>query len=536
MSTFTLNPTVSSNPVPLVNLISLPARMQAEITEVVNRIIETGAFINGPDCEAFEREFADYCGVKGAVGCASGTDCLQLILRALEIGPGDGVITAADWIILSETSGTTPTSITVEVVSGLAPGTYTDSISIGSTAGTTSLIVPVTYQVGPVGGGSAGLVGPTGTSSPTALARKGHTAQPQPKTMETAASAPSPSRSAPTAPTWPVAIAAAGLVGLFHRRLRVLFTLLVLVMLPTVSLAQAPPPGQIVEYFHTDALGNVIAVSNASGAEIESHDYLPFGEECLTGPCASNTQPSAGQSRKFTGKERDRDTGLDYFGARYYGSKMGRFTTIDPVYTWRENLVDPQRWNRYAYVRNNPLRYVDPDGREIAMAADATKGDRQFLTNALTEVAMRPGGREYLNALIESSSTTVFGVGSVNDPANVEAARKGQSVGLTFGTTTFLDPTTNQITVTIDRRALREFAARTKPGLDSSGVTTTAHEIYHARDALSGRPQQFAAGDRPTSATGPAERFGQATRREKKDQSRSEARRTVTEALERKQQ
>ena len=43
---------------------------------------------------------------------------------------------------------------------------------------------------------------------------------------------------------------------------------------------------------------------------------------------------------------------------------VGRFTTVDPVYTWQENLEDPQRWNRYAYVRNNPLRYVDPDGRD----------------------------------------------------------------------------------------------------------------------------------------------------------------------------
>jgi RHS repeat-associated protein len=54
-----------------------------------------------------------------------------------------------------------------------------------------------------------------------------------------------------------------------------------------------------------------------------------------------------------------------YFGARYYGSKIGRFTTTDPVYTIEENLLDPQRWNRYAYARNNPLRYVDPDGRTI---------------------------------------------------------------------------------------------------------------------------------------------------------------------------
>lgn len=57
-----------------------------------------------------------------------------------------------------------------------------------------------------------------------------------------------------------------------------------------------------------------------------------------------------------------------YFGARYYGSRIGRFTTVDPVYNWSANLVDPQRWNRYAYGRNNPLKYVDPDGREVTYA------------------------------------------------------------------------------------------------------------------------------------------------------------------------
>jgi RHS repeat-associated protein len=57
-----------------------------------------------------------------------------------------------------------------------------------------------------------------------------------------------------------------------------------------------------------------------------------------------------------------------YFGARYYSAPIARFTTVDPAYTIQENLVDPQRWNRYAYARNNPLRYVDPDGRCIAPA------------------------------------------------------------------------------------------------------------------------------------------------------------------------
>jgi RHS repeat-associated protein len=293
--------------------------------------------------------------------------------------------------------------------------------------------------------------------------------------------------------------------------------------------------GEVVEYYHLDAIGNVRAVTNAAGQVVERHDYLPFGEECTTGSCASNPGLNAGQPRKFTGKERDAETGLDYFGARYYGSKIGRFTTTDPVYTWRENLVDPQRWNRYAYARNNPLRYTDPDGKEIALAANLSKGDAKFIVSALTQIAGRPSGREALTTLINDPSRIVFGVGSVNDPANVDAARKGETVGLTFGTTTFLDPTTNEVAVTIDRQALGEFASRTRPSLDSQGVTTTAHEIYHARDALSGKPQQFVAGDRPTSATGPAEGFGQSVRREKRDIPRDAARQIVTGALEKKQ-
>lgn len=127
--------------------------------------------------------------------------------------------------------------------------------------------------------------------------------------------------------------------------------------------APAARAGDVVEYFHLDAIGNIRVVTDQNKNVIERHDYYPFGEECTTGPCASNPGVGFGQPRKFTGKERDAETGLDYFGARYYGAKIGRFTTVDPLYTWNENLLDPQRWNRYSYVRNNPLRYVDPDGR-----------------------------------------------------------------------------------------------------------------------------------------------------------------------------
>jgi RHS repeat-associated protein len=149
-------------------------------------------------------------------------------------------------------------------------------------------------------------------------------------------------------------------------RVACLLGALLLSIVPCLARGQS----EVVEYYHLDAAGNVRAVTNQAGQVIERHDYLPFGEECTTGPCASNSSLPSGQPRQFTGKERDPETGLDYFGARYYGSSIGRFTTVDPVYTWQENILDPQRWNRYAYARNNPLRYTDPDGRAIDTIAD----------------------------------------------------------------------------------------------------------------------------------------------------------------------
>ena len=65
---------------------------------------------------------------------------------------------------------------------------------------------------------------------------------------------------------------------------------------------------------------------------------------------------------KFTGKERDAESGLDYFGARYYGSNLGRFMTPDPIGFASVRLRDPQTLNAYRYTRGNPINAIDPNG------------------------------------------------------------------------------------------------------------------------------------------------------------------------------
>ncbi|MGH9596299.1 MAG: RHS repeat-associated core domain-containing protein, partial [Edaphobacter sp.] len=111
----------------------------------------------------------------------------------------------------------------------------------------------------------------------------------------------------------------------------------------------------------TDALGTKrVQVSGTGNVEL-SCTSLPFGDGLsCSGPGQDATE------HHFTGKERDAESGLDYFGARYYASTMGRFMSPDwaakaePVpYS---KLDNPQTLNLYAYVGNNPLSRVDPTG------------------------------------------------------------------------------------------------------------------------------------------------------------------------------
>jgi RHS repeat-associated protein len=109
-----------------------------------------------------------------------------------------------------------------------------------------------------------------------------------------------------------------------------------------------------LQYYHLDVLGSVRMITDATGAVVIRHDYFAFGEDTL---------PMTGDPRRFTGKELDPETALQYFGARYYRNVWGRFTSVDPVRDVKDAVMDPQKWNRYAYTLSNPIRYFDPDGQ-----------------------------------------------------------------------------------------------------------------------------------------------------------------------------
>ena len=110
-------------------------------------------------------------------------------------------------------------------------------------------------------------------------------------------------------------------------------------------------------FMHGDHLGSTHLMTTMAAGVYDNYDYLPFGEQIAGG---------TGTTHKFTGKERDAESGDDYFGARYYASSTGRF--MSPDWSAKEEpvpyakLENPQSLNLYSYVGNNPLGNVDPDG------------------------------------------------------------------------------------------------------------------------------------------------------------------------------
>jgi len=115
------------------------------------------------------------------------------------------------------------------------------------------------------------------------------------------------------------------------------------------------PVPDTVAYFHSDHLGSSNIITNQAGNLIQNCEYLPYGEfSTKSGINATNYY--------FTGKELDDETGLMFFGARYYDPQIGRFITPDTII---QSPYDPQSFNRYSYCRNNPINLIDPTGHSF---------------------------------------------------------------------------------------------------------------------------------------------------------------------------
>jgi len=124
---------------------------------------------------------------------------------------------------------------------------------------------------------------------------------------------------------------------------------------PTSTLNGGSVTTNVGYYYHEDNLNSSCVLSSPGGTLQETNVYYPFGRIQLTA-----AQPGTFQvSRQFTGQVKDDETGLYYYNARYFDPELGRFIQPDDRIP---DLSNPQSYNRYSYVANNPLRYADPSG------------------------------------------------------------------------------------------------------------------------------------------------------------------------------
>ena len=114
-----------------------------------------------------------------------------------------------------------------------------------------------------------------------------------------------------------------------------------------------------VYFYHGDHLGSANWITDFTGTPIQYIHYAPYGE-------LIDNQHAAGYDEryKFTGKERDVETGYDYFGARFYWATIGHWLSVDPMADKYPNI------SPYAYCAWNPVKFVDPDGRKIKIAGN----------------------------------------------------------------------------------------------------------------------------------------------------------------------
>jgi RHS repeat-associated protein len=249
-------------------------------------------------------------------------------------------------------------------------------------------------------------------------------------------------------------------------------------------------PQNTTSYYHGDHLGSARLLTNWYGYPVWSGTFLPFGQEW-------NPQITVNHY-KFTGKERDGESGLDDFGARYYSSQYGRF--MIPDWAAKATAVpyaefnDPQTLNLYGYVRNNPMSKMDADGHEQLCYCELDSSRNSSLSGfSPRETQIETGVLEVGSSLLTGGASfeaaaggsvvkgaiglmTAFGTGmagvfriSVAAKGNPEeAAKTAETVK------TLTDPAGNVV----------QAVAGPKAGATASDISSAASLAAHPSDAV----------------------------------------------------
>ena len=132
--------------------------------------------------------------------------------------------------------------------------------------------------------------------------------------------------------------------------------------------------GQRFLYYTPDQINSTRVVTDSTGTVVYSAAHDPYGGIQQT--WLSNYDPQL----KFSGKERDAESQLDYFGARYYDRNIYRFISADPAVNVNASVRNPQRWHLFAYCINNPTAFIDPDGEDLVPFSLPAAGGKSLFT------------------------------------------------------------------------------------------------------------------------------------------------------------
>lgn len=232
-----------------------------------------------------------------------------------------------------------------------------------------------------------------------------------------------------------------------------------------------------VYYYFEDHLGTSrVMVQAGQNTACYEADFYPFGgERLITNACSQNY--------KFTGKERDSETGNDYFGARFYASNLGRFLSPDPLLNSGQPWA-PQSWNRYSYTVNNPLRYIDPTGLFTWRPSGCNYADTKC------QEIYRENQEKFRQALRNlEKATDRYNLGS-REYKRLEAAAKaygkeGEETGVMVGFGSLTGDAAGGVTVSADEAGNLSFAVTFDMSKISGGdafAIDTGHEGTHVAD------------------------------------------------------
>ena len=187
-----------------------------------------------------------------------------------------------------------------------------------------------------------------------------------------------------------------------------------------------------VHYLHPDHLGSTSLTTDAAGNVVARRRYHPYGAERYV----AGTLPT---DVTYTGQRDVPGTGLMHYGARYYHPALGRFVSADTIVPDPGN---PQSWNRYTYVLNNPHRYVDPDGRTPLLVTAAIGAGVGALVNTGFQIRetmySNPGQVSFGEAFQQIDVGEVLGAAAAGGVMGLTLGAGSAILGTGFVATTYL--------------------------------------------------------------------------------------------------